>query len=215
MVLGVLGTGQVGRRIASKLVDLGHTVTLGSRTADNAAATAWAAETGGAHGTFRDAASGAEMVFNCTPGQHTLAVVESARDALAGTILVDLSNPLDFSGGFPPTLSVSNTDSLGEQVQRALPDTRVVKALNTVSNTLMTEPGRIEGDHVALICGDDASAKAAVTALLRTGFGWPQVLDLGDMTNARGTEAWLLLWTRIYRALGTGDFNLALRTVTP
>lgn len=214
MKIAVLGTGDVGRRIGSKLVEAGHEVTMGSRTADNEKAVAWAKEVGAkaSHGTFADAAASAELVFNCCSGAATLAVLEAAGTKnLAGKILVDLSNPLDFSGGFPPSLSVCNTESLGEQVQAALPDTKVVKTLNTMANPIMVDPRSIaDGEHDVFVSGNDEGAKATVTALLQRDFGWKRVIDLGDITTARGTEAWLLLWTRLYAALGTPEFQLAL-----
>ncbi|MEM6996509.1 MAG: NAD(P)-binding domain-containing protein, partial [Myxococcota bacterium] len=188
-------------------------VMLGSRRADNDAAAAWATKAGerASHGTFADAAAFAELVFNCTAGVASLAAIEAAgRDNLAGKILIDVSNPLDFSDGFPPSLSVSNTDSLGEQVQRALPETKVVKALNTVANHIMVDPSSVPGAHDLLVCGNDAEAKAAVTTLLRRDFGWEHFVDVGDITAARATEAWLLLWTRLYGAMGNADFNLRI-----
>jgi hypothetical protein len=214
MKIAVLGTGDVGRRIGSKLVAAGHDVMIGSRTADNDKAVAWAKEAGSraSHGTFADAAASAELVFNCTNGSASLAVLEAAgAKNLAGKILVDVSNPLDFSGGFPPKLSVCNSDSLGERIQAALPDTKVVKTLNTMANTIMVDPQSVGGgEHDVFVSGNDAGAKASVTALLQRDFGWKRVIDLGDITTARGTEAWLLLWTRLYGALGTAEFNLAL-----
>lgn len=209
MDIAVLGTGEVGRRIATALIGAGHAVCLGSRSADHAGGQAWAAEHGGRVATFADAAAGAELVFLCTSGQHAVAVVESAGSGLDGKVLVDLTNPLDFSQGFPPRLFVCNDDSLGERVQRAAPRARVVKALNTVSNTLMLSPGRLPGAHDVLLCGDDADAKSAVADLL-TSFGWPAPIDIGPISGARGLEAWLLLWTRLYAALGTPDFNLSI-----
>ena len=190
MKIGVLGTGTVGRTIATKLVALGHEVTMGSRTADNEQAAEWVAEAGdrAAQGTFADAAAFGEIVFNCTAGVASLEALGSiATDDLAGKILVDVANPLDFSQGMPPTLSVSNTDSLAEQIQRALPDARVVKALNTVNAMVMVDPGRVPGEHDVFLCGNDADAKARVTQLLES-FGWPseRVVDLGDISGREG-----------------------------
>jgi 8-hydroxy-5-deazaflavin:NADPH oxidoreductase len=209
MRFAVLGTGDVGHAIATKLVSLGHAVRMGSRAADNPKASAWAAS-GASHGTFADAAAFAEIVVNATGGMHTLAALEAAgAEHLAGKVLVDISNPLDFSRGFPPTLSVSNADSLGEQIQRAFPGARVVKTLNTVANSIMVNPGLVPGPHHLFVSGDDASAKAIVTELLQS-FGWRDIIDLGGIESARATEAWLLLWTRLYGALGTAEFNLRL-----
>jgi len=212
MKLGVLGTGTVGRTIATKLVDLGHEVTMGSRTADNEDAAEWAADAGrtAAHGTFADAASFGELVVNCTAGAGSLDALRAAgEENLAGKVLLDVANPLDFSQGMPPSLFVSNTDSLGEQIQRALPDARVVKALNTMNREVMVDPARIPGDHNVFVCGDDEAAKGDVRALLQS-FGWPEgsIIDLGGLSSARGTESYLPLWLRLMGALGTGDFNI-------
>jgi predicted dinucleotide-binding enzyme len=212
MRIGVLGTGMVGTTIGSKLVELGHEVMLGSRMPDNEKATAWAAESGGTHGTFADAAAHGELVFNCTAGAGSLAALEAAgAENLAGKTLVDVSVPLDFSQGFPPTLFVSNTDSLAEQIQAAFPDARVVKSLNTMNCLVMVDPSRVPGEHDVFVAGNDDDAKAQVAELLGS-FGWREanILDLGDLTAARGLEMWLPLWLRVYGALGTGDFNLRI-----
>jgi predicted dinucleotide-binding enzyme len=211
MKIAVLGTGMVGKSIGNKLVALGHDVRMGSRTADNAAAAEWAAASGGSHSTFADAAAFGEAVFNCTQGEHTVAALTAAGAAnLEGKIVIDLANPLDFSRGFPPRLSVCNDESLGEQVQRAFPGARVVKTLNTMNCMLMVDPSGLPGEHAVLVSGDDAAAKEEVSGWLRDWFGWRQIVDLGDITTARGTEAWLLLWTRLYGALGTPHFNMAI-----
>jgi hypothetical protein len=210
MRIGVLGTGSVGTTIGSKLVELGHDVMLGSRTADNEAATSWAARSGGANGTFADAAAHGELVFNCTSGGGALAALEAAgADNLAGKTLVDISNPLDFSQGFPPSLSVCNTDSLAEQIQRAHPDAKVVKALNTMNASVMVDPSLVAGEHTVFLCGNDQDAKAQTKTLLGE-FGWPESaqLDLGNLIAARGMEMWLPLWLSIYGSLGTGTFNV-------
>jgi predicted dinucleotide-binding enzyme len=207
---GVLGTGMVGATIGTRLVELGHEVKMGSRQAGNAKATAWveAADADASEGSFADAASFGEIVFNCTAGEYSLAVLHAAgKENLAGKIIVDVANPLDFSRGMPPSLSVCNTDSLGEQIQRAFPDAKVVKTLNTMSAVVMTQP--VGGE--VFVCGDDASAKREVTALLAS-FGWPaeHVVDLGGITGARGTEMYLPLWLSLYGTLGTGQFNIAV-----
>ncbi|MFB7864963.1 NADPH-dependent F420 reductase [Streptomyces sp. NPDC056069] len=212
MRIAVLGTGEVGRRLAGKLVSLGHEVTLGSRSADHAGATAWAAEHRSAHGTFAAAASGAELVVNATGGLVSLAALEAAgAENLKGKVLVDVSNPLDFSEGLPPKVRTPDGGSLAEQIQRAFPDARVVKTLNTMTNTVMVDPSRVPGDHVVFVCGDDEEAKSAVTDLLKS-FGWPddRILDLGDLTGARATELVLPLWLRLFGTFGTGDFNFAV-----
>src|SRR5688500_13631831 len=214
MRVGVLGTGAVGKAIASKLVELGHEVTMGSRAADNPEALAWANAAGeqARAGTFAHAGANGELLFNCTAGDASLAAIGSVeRSDLQGKVLVDVANPLDFSQGFPPTLSVSNTTSLAELIQRDYPELRVVKALNTMNNQVMVDPSRIGGESVVFMSGDDADAKREVVSLLGE-FGWPEpsILDLGDITTARGPEMFLPLWVRILGALGTGDFNIAI-----
>ncbi|HEY3494106.1 MAG TPA: NAD(P)-binding domain-containing protein [Polyangiaceae bacterium] len=211
MKIGVLGTGMVGNVIASKLVALGHEVRMGSRSKGNEKALAWVKEAGSlaSEGSFADAAAFGELAFLCTSGAGSLAAVESAKAGLSDKILIDISNPLDFSKGFPPTLFVSNQDSLGEQIQRALPSTRVVKTLNTVNCQVMVDAARVAGgDHDMFVCGNDAAAKGRVTEILRGFFGWRNVLDLGDISCARATEAYLHLWLRLYGSLKTGDFNV-------
>jgi hypothetical protein len=209
----------VGAAIGSRLIALGHEVRMGSRAAGNEKAVAWAADAGGSasEGSFADAASFGEIVFNCTSGSGSLDALESAgAENLRGKVLIDVANPLDFSEGMPPTLFVSNTDSLGERIQRALPEVRVVKALNTMNCEVMVAPELIAGDHAAFICGDDESAKARVRELLGE-FGWPseRVIDLGGIEAARGTEMYLPLWLRLMAAEGSGRFNIGLLTAAP
>jgi hypothetical protein len=212
MRIGVLGTGIVGETIGARLVQLGHEVRMGSRSATNEKAAKWAAAQPerASHGTFADAAAFGEVVFNCTAGQGSLDALRAAgAEHLAGKVLVDVANPLDFSQGFPPSLTVCNTDSLGERIQRAFPTTRVVKALNTMNALLMVNPRQLaDGDHTVFVCGDDPDAKALVTGLLTEGFGWRDVVDLGDITTARGPEMLLPLWLRLWGALGTPMFNV-------
>ena len=211
MRFGVLGSGMVGSTIATKLVSLGHEVKMGSRDAANPKAKAWvdSAGRGASQGAFADAAAFGEIVFNCTAGLGSLDALKSAgAAALRSKVLVDIANPLDVSKGMPPTLFVSNDDSLGEMIQRTFPDAKVVKALNTVNANVMVNPGRIPGDHDVFVCGNDAGAKAQVIRLLKDEFGWKNVNDLGDITAARGTESYLHLWLRLYGALQTADFNV-------
>jgi predicted dinucleotide-binding enzyme len=212
MRIGVLGTGMVGKAIASKLVSLGHDVKMGSRIPDNEDAAAWvtSAGSGASQGTFADAAAFGELLFNCTAGEGSLDALGSARaEDLAGKVLVDVSNALDFSQGRPPTLFVANTDSLGEQIQSAFPDVKVVKSLHTMNCEVMVEPSKVPGEHDVFVCGNDAEAKGQVAALLES-FGWPpeSILDLGDITSARGTEMYVALWLRLWGAVQTGAFNI-------
>lgn len=213
MKIGVFGTGMVGTTIASKLVSLGHEVKMGSRTANNEKAAEWVKQAGqgASQGTFADAAAFGEILFNCALGSATMDILKSAgEENLRGKILVDISNPLDFSKGMPPSLFVSNTDSLGEQIQRAFPEVKVVKTLNTINCDVMVDPARLPEDHDVFVSGNDTEAKAKVTEILRGWFGWKNVVDLGDITTARGTEAYLLLWIRLWGTLKTPNFNLKL-----
>lgn len=209
MRIGILGTGTVGQTIGTRLVQLGHDVKLGSRSPTNEKATKWVNGAGdhATQGTFADAAVFGEMVFNCTGGMVSLdALNQAGAQNLKDKPLVDVSNPLDFSRGFPPTMSVCNTDSVGEQIQRTFPEAKVVKALNTMTAALMVNPAAVPGSHDLFICGNDADAKARVTELLRS-FGWPGVLDLGDITAARGMEMILPIWLRLMGTLKTPMFN--------
>jgi hypothetical protein len=216
MRVSVLGTGNVGDTIGSKLIELGHSVMIGSRSANNEKALAFVAKNGAmaSAGTFADAAAFGEIIFNCTKGEASLDALKLAGAALDGKILVDVANPLDFSHGMPPGLvpALSNFNSLGEEIQRSFPKVKVVKTLNTMWCGLMVNPRMIgDGDHVNYLCGNDAEAKDKVRALLKT-FGWKdeQLLDLGDITNARGTEAVLPIWLRVWGATKTGAFNFRI-----
>ncbi|ESU29032.1 coenzyme F420-dependent NADP reductase [Flavobacterium limnosediminis JC2902] len=211
-----MGTGMVGDAIGSKLISLGHSVMMGSRTKNNEKALAFVSKNSdnASEGTFAEAARFGEIIFNCTKGEHSLDALKSAGDALNGKILVDIANPLDFSQGMPPTLlpALSNSNSLGEEIQKAFPDTKVVKTLNTMWNGLMVNPNLIgNGDHINYICGNDADAKSKVISILNE-VGWKKenILDLGDISAARGTEGYLPLWLRIYGATGSGAFNFKL-----
>jgi predicted dinucleotide-binding enzyme len=211
MRIGILGTGVVGKTLGTKLAKLGHDVRMGSRAAGGEKARVWVKETGSksSEGTFADAAAHGEMVFNCTSGMASLEALKAAgAQNLQGKVLVDVSNPLDFSKGMPPTLSVCNTDSVGEQIQRAFPTAKVVKSLNTVTVAVMVEPSLIPGVHTMFVSGNDAKAKAEVIDLLKTGFGWKEVMDLGDITGARAQEMYLALWLRFFTKLKTPNLNI-------
>ncbi|MGH8894385.1 MAG: NADPH-dependent F420 reductase [Actinomycetes bacterium] len=222
MKVGVLGTGTVGRTLAARLVDLDHEIALGTRDVEstmarsepdqmgNAPLATWAAENPAvAVHTFADAARFGEVVVNATAGSVSIDVLTAAgADNLAGKVLLDIANPLDFSAGMPPSLFVKDTDSLGEQIQQAFPGARVVKALNTMTAALMADPRRLAaGDHTTFVSGNDADAKQLVAGLLRS-LGHTDVLDLGDITTARGAEMLLPIWLRIWGALGTPMFNV-------
>jgi predicted dinucleotide-binding enzyme len=223
MKFAVLGTGMVGRALAARLDEVGHDVTIGTRDPQatlartetdamgNPPYAAWAGEqTGVRLDTFAAASAGAEVVVNATSGTAALAVLgQAGADNLAGTVLIDISNPLDFSRGMPPTLFVKDTDSLGEQIQRAFPQARVVKTLNTLNANLMVRPDQLPEGTSVFVSGDDADAKATVTAVLKE-FGHTDVIDLGDITTARGTEMLLPVWLRLMGALGTPTFNFKI-----
>ncbi len=211
MKFGVLGSGMVGSAIAGKLVSRGHEVKMGSRSASNEKATAWVASAGkgASQGTFADAAAFGEIVFNCTAGAGSLDALQAGgAQNLRGKILVDVANPLDFSHGMPPSLIVGNTDSLAERIQAAFPEAKVVKALNTVNASVMVDPGRVPGESDIFVSGNDAGAKGEVTRILKDDFGWKSVIDLGDVTAARGTESYLHLWLRLWGAVKNADFNI-------
>jgi predicted dinucleotide-binding enzyme len=213
MKIAVLGTGMVGTAIATKLVTSGHHIMMGSRTANNDAGQEWLRSVGGKAqcGTFAEAAAFGEIVFNCTNGTNALVALRQAVAAnLRGKILIEVANPLDMSTGTPPSLTVCNTDSLGEQVQREFPNTRVVKALNTMNCEVMVQPSLVSDDHNVFLCGNDAEAKREVIDRLCEWFGWKKenIIDLGDISAARGMEMFLPLWLRLWSALGTGHFNI-------
>lgn len=218
MKIAVLGTGNVGQTIANKLITLGHSVTLGSRTSNHPKALAWLetkAEKGNcAIGTFANAAQNAEIIFNCTKGLTAIeALTLAGADNLKDKIIIDLSNPLDFSpekaNGHPPILNPGNNDSMGEQIQNTFPESYVVKTLNTMNCEIMVNPAKIEGNHVVFLSGNSADAKAQVVALLQS-FGWKEIIDLGDISTSRGVEQLLPLWIRLWQALGTSNFNFAI-----
>lgn len=225
MKIAVFGTGIVGQVIAKRLAGLGHSVTIGTREVASTLArtnkdpygnppfSEWHKQNQTIKlSTFPDAAAWAEIIFNCTKGSGSVDVLTLAVDSnLKGKILIDISNPLDFSKGMPPFLSPGNTDSLGELIQRTFPDVRVVKTLNTMNCFLMVNPVALPGDHNVFVSGNDAAAKTTSKDLLKS-FGWKEsnIIDLGDITTARGTEQLLPIWLRLYGALQTAMFNFKI-----
>lgn len=208
MKISILGSGMVGQTIGVKLAALGHDVMVGTRSPEKLRD--WAAQNPGVKvGSLRESAAHGEFVFNATNGGGSLDALRQAGEAnLNGKILVDIANPLDFSRGMPPTLFVSNTDSLGEQIQRAFPDVKVVKSLNTLNASLMVEPDAVGGgDHTIFVSGNDPDAKAEVSRLLSAWFGWRDIIDLGDITTARGTESLLPVWIRLMMTFGHPNFQ--------
>ncbi len=214
MKIAVLGTGMVGNAIATKLVQVGHQVAMGSRSATNENATQWAQSLGAnaRSATFADAATFGEIIFNCTGGSHSLEALNFAGTApLRGKILIDVANPLQSGEDGSITLSLCNSDSLGERIQEAFPETKVVKALNTVNCEVMVNPSRVPGDHNLFICGNDVAAKIQVIKYLSEWFGWKpeNIIDLGDIVGARGMEMFLPLWLRLFqRVIGHPHFNV-------
>lgn len=209
----MLGTGMVGNAIDSKLIELGHEVKMVSRTANNEKAAEWVRANGSraSQGTFAEAAAFGEIIFSCTAGVASLEALKSAgAENLRGKIVIDVSNPLKFSKGMPPTLAVCNTDSLGEQFQRSFPEAKVVKTLNTVNCNLMVNPSLLPGEHDVFVSGNDVNAKTKVQEILKNWFGWKSVIDLGDITSARGPEMLLPIWVRLWGVLQTPYFNFKI-----
>jgi 8-hydroxy-5-deazaflavin:NADPH oxidoreductase len=210
MKVGIFGSGRVGQTIGSKLATLGHEVMLGTR--DPAKLTDWLAQTGGKArvGSIAETAAFGEILINATKGSASLSVLAQAGESnLEGKILIDLANVL----GNPPDdatiLVVANTDSLAEQIQRAHPQVKVVKACNTIGVGVIVDPRRLaDGEHVMFICGNEAEAKAQVTELLTSWFGWRHIIDLGDLTKARATEMYIVIWITLLRKFGTPLFNI-------
>ncbi len=214
MKIGVLGTGVVGQTIGSRLVQLGHDVMMGSRHPDNPKAIAWAKEEGhhASFGTFANAAAFGETLFNCTLGTASLEALRLAGTAnLDGKVLVDTANPLDYSTPVW-TLTVSNTDSLGEQIQREFPKARVVKTLNTVNSNLMVDPRKLSERTDIFVSGNDTEAKAVVISILRDWFGWKSVIDLGGIETSRSVEMYVLLWQHLRNWSSSHRFNIKVVT---
>lgn len=226
MKLGIVGSSEVARSIATGLLRAGNSTMLSSRSPDQPRE-AWsgqmpslsewvreqkAAGFGAEAGTFAEAAAFGEVVFNCTLGEASVeALTAAGAENLRGKILVDVANPLDFSHGSSLSLSIANNDSLAETIQRAFPDARVVKTLNTVNAALFFQPGRVPGIHHVFVAGNDDEAKTWVKdTLLTSWFGWQGVIDLGDLTGARGMEMYMLLWFRLLGAMGTPVFNISV-----
>lgn len=224
MNIGIFGTGIVGRTIAARLVELGHSVVIGTRDPNQTLAktapdgmgnppfSVWQKDNLKVHlATFKEAAAHGELLVNATNSSGSLPALQAAGESnLNGKILIDISNPLDFSRGMPPSLTVCNTDSLGEQIQRAFPNVKVVKTLNTMNARVMVYPRQLAGgDHSIFLSGNDATAKARVSDLLRS-FGWEDLIDLGDITTARGAEMILPIWLRLMGALQTPAFNFKI-----
>ncbi len=213
MKIGIFGTGVVGKTIGSRLIELGYEVMMGSRTQSNENATAWlnSHPKNASVGTFSDVSMFAEIIFNCTKGEISLEVMKLAGlENLTNKIIIDVANPLDFSKGFPPSLTICNINSLGEEIQKLLPNSFVVKTLNTMNCELMVRPDKLAGKHDVFLCGNDESSKLKAIEILQK-FGWESPIDLGDITNARGTEMLLPIWVRLYGKFQHANFNFHIQ----
>jgi predicted dinucleotide-binding enzyme len=228
MKIAIIGTGIVGKTIASKLVELNHDVMMGTRNvSDKLASTAtdnygnppfgeWIKTNSKVKlGSFAEAAAFGELVVNATNGSNSLtALILAGTKNLAGKVLIDISNPLDFSNGMPPSLlpGLNNTNSLAEEIQRTFPDTMVIKTLNTMWCGLMVNPNLVgNGDHINFISGNNSEAKNKVIKLLNQ-FGWldKNIIDIGDITGARATESLLPIWLKVMGVTKNGAFNIKL-----
>ncbi|MDQ0116824.1 NADPH-dependent F420 reductase [Paenibacillus harenae] len=213
MKIGFIGSGNAAQTLGRSLAKAGHDVKLGARTPEKL--NAWLDQLHQDErvrvGTVQEAAAHGDILFNATPGTSSVeALSDVGSQVLQGKVLIDIALPLDFSNG-ELTLAVANTDSLGEQIQRAFPDTKVVKTLNTVSSAIMVNPQSVaDGQHDLFISGNDANAKRIVTAILKESFGWESVIDLGDISSARGTEMLLAISSRIYQSRGNMNFNIKI-----
>jgi 8-hydroxy-5-deazaflavin:NADPH oxidoreductase len=210
--VGVLGSGEVGRRLAAGFARYGHDVMIGTRDPDKAELRAWLGGEGAGieGGTFAQAAEHGELLVLAVFGDAAeQAIAEAGPARFAGKVVIDAMNPLDFSGGFPPKLSISGEDSLGERVQRALPGARVVKAFNTIGNASFVEPSFSEGKPTMLIAGNDQDAKRTVGDVLAE-FGWPEAVDIGGIEGSRELEAICIAWVKIGGLRGAWDHGFKL-----
>ena len=218
MKIGILGTGTVGESIASALVEKGFDVMMGSRTQNNKKAAEWVAQANehASQGNFNDAAAFGDMLFLCLNGANAMQAINTIdKENLAGKIVVDITNPLDFTKGLPPQIveGLGNSNSLGEEIQKAMPESKVVKTLNTVNYKLMVDAREVnKADHNLFMCGDDAEAKNKVRKFLADHFYWKadRIIDLGGIESARAIEAIVPFWVLVYRSLGTPLFNFKI-----
>lgn len=214
--IGIFGTGVVGRTIGTKMAELGYEVMMGSRTANNPKARDWGMNYDkSSNGTFEDVAKWADIIFNCTKGEITLDVFRLAGvENLNGKVIIDISNSLDSSRGTPVPLieKYANTNSLGEEIQRLVPDAKIVKSLNMVNCEVMINAQRCGGEATMFMSGNDAEAKEKVRSILQQ-FGWVDIIDLGDIVGARGMEMILPLWLRTSGT--TKDYHFAFKIVRP
>ena len=219
MKIGIIGSGTVAQTLGNKLIGLGHDVVLGTRDPEKlddpkrfgATLREWKSQTEGRAkvATFKDAAAHGELLINATSGQVSVDALKLASaDKVGAKVLIDVANELDGSKGMPPRALASQERCLAEKIQAAFPDLKVVKSLNTIGAPVMVDPKALGGgDHTVFVSGNDAGAKGQVTALLKA-FGWTDVLDLGDLSTARGPEMYMALWLRLWAATGSGQLNI-------
>jgi predicted dinucleotide-binding enzyme len=205
--VGVLGSGEVGRRLAAGFHSRGHDVMIGTRDPDTPELRAWLSGEGAGiqAGSLAQTAAHGELLVVAVLGNAAEQAIAAADPGnFRGKVVIDAMNPLDFSSGFPPRLSISGEDSLGERVQRALPDARVVKAFNTIGNPYFVDPSFAEGKPTMLIAGNDEDAKRTVEDVLAD-FGWPEPVDIGGIEGSRELEAICIAWVKIGGARGAWD----------
>ena len=222
MKIGIIGSGVVAQTLGAKLIELGHDVVVGTRDPakldekKNMAGTLreWLAKVNkadrkGRVATFQEAAAHGDLLFNATNGQSSIEALKlAAADKVGTKVLIDTSNELDFSKGMPPGALASQSNCLGERIQAAFPNLKVVKSLNTIGAPVMVAPQTLAGgEHTVFVSGNDTPAKAATAELLKS-FGWKDVLDLGDISSARGPEMYMAMWLRLWGATGTGMLNV-------
>jgi predicted dinucleotide-binding enzyme len=205
MQIAILGTSAVGPALAKAFTAAGHDVTIGTRDPVQTRAREQWAGVDLPLAAYRDL--DADVFINATSGSGSLAALDAVGDAVNGKVVIDTSNPLDHSQGFPPSLFVSNTDSLAEQLQRALPKVRLVKMFNTMANEVMVNPRGLTEDSTIFVAGNDPDSRQTAAALAAD-LGWADVFDLGDLTAARGLEMFITLWVRMYVQLGRPNFNI-------
>ncbi len=222
MKIGLIGSGVVAQTLGNKLVALGHDVALGTRDPKKlddkkgmgGSLKEWLGQAKGKAVvvTFKEAAAHGDLLINATHGQVAIEALQLADAGKVGSkVLIDVANELDFSKGMPPGVLASQERCLGERIQTAFPNLRVVKALNTMNATVMVDPKALKGgDHTLFLAGNDKAAKGQVIELLKT-FGWTDILDLGDIANARGLEMYLALWVRLFGTLQSGHINIKVQ----
>jgi len=229
MKIGIIGSGVVAQTLGAKLVELGHDVVLGTRNPKKldekknmtGSLSEWLAQVNnpssasgqgkGKVATFKEAAAHGELLINATHGQISVEALKMAEaDKVGSKVLIDTANELDFSKGFPMALA-SETRSVAGEIQAAFPNLKVVKCFNTLAAPIMVNPKMVHnGDHTLFLSGNDAAAKAQVTEILKS-FGWTDILDLGDISAAKGQEMYMGLWVRLYGSLKNGMINIKVQ----